>query len=41
VFVLLIKLTEVINDATHQNYAVPAFNVFGYEDAKAVIEAAE
>jgi fructose-bisphosphate aldolase class II len=36
-----VTLTDVIKDTTKKDFAVPAFNVFGYEDAKAVIAAAE
>lgn len=38
---MLVNLNEVLPQAAASNYAVPCFNVFGYEDAKAVIEAAE
>jgi len=38
---MLAKLDELLNDAVLRPYAVPAFNVFGYEDAAAVVEAAE
>lgn len=38
---MLVKLNEVLEYTLTNNYAVPAFNVFGYEDAKAVIDAAE
>ncbi|WP_254450631.1 class II fructose-bisphosphate aldolase [Cohnella herbarum] len=34
-------LRELIQDASGGHYAIPAFNVFGYEDAVAVIRAAE
>jgi len=38
---MLVKLNDVLKHALTKNYAVPAFNIFGYEDAKAVINAAE
>ncbi|GIN71562.1 fructose-bisphosphate aldolase [Bacillus sp. J14TS2] len=38
---MLAKLNEVLKDTLTHNYAIPAFNVFGYEDAIAVIAAAE
>lgn len=38
---MLVNLTEIINDAVEEDYAVPAFNIFGYEDAIAVVRAAE
>lgn len=38
---MLATLTDVMKDTMKKPFAVPAFNVFGYEDAKAVIEAAE
>lgn len=38
---MLVTLKEVLHHSMEKPYAVPAFNVFGYEDAKAVIEAAE
>jgi fructose-bisphosphate aldolase, class II len=34
-------MKKIIKDATENNRSVAAFNVFGYEDAKAVIDAAE
>ncbi|MGL6120371.1 MAG: class II fructose-bisphosphate aldolase, partial [Fusobacteriaceae bacterium] len=38
---LLVTLNEILEDAKDNNYIVPAFNVYGFEDAKAVIEVAE
>ncbi|MFS0862167.1 class II fructose-bisphosphate aldolase [Fredinandcohnia sp. 179-A 10B2 NHS] len=38
---MLAKLTDVLQGTIENKYAIPAFNVFGYEDAQAVIEAAE
>src|SRR5690625_4381864 len=38
---MLASLTDVMKFSLTENYAVPAFNIFGYEDAKAVIDAAE
>lgn len=38
---MLINMKKMVADAAAANYAIPAFNVFGYEDAKAVVEAAE
>ncbi|QUW21504.1 class II fructose-bisphosphate aldolase family protein [Sporosarcina sp. Marseille-Q4063] len=38
---MLVNLNEVLRDTLTMDYAVPAFNIFGYEDAKAIIEAAE
>ncbi|MFS0821523.1 class II fructose-bisphosphate aldolase [Bacillus sp. 1P02SD] len=38
---MLAKLTDVLTGTIESNYAIPAFNVFGYEDAQAVIQAAE
>ncbi|MDV2682892.1 class II fructose-bisphosphate aldolase [Alkalihalophilus lindianensis] len=38
---MLVTLTDVLKDSKEKGYAVPAFNVFGYEDAKACILAAE
>lgn len=38
---MLVDMKQMVNDAANAHYAVPAFNVFGYEDAKAVVEAAE
>lgn len=38
---MLVSLNELLPDAAKSSSAVPCFNVFGYEDAKAVVEAAE
>lgn len=38
---MLVNLNELLPDAANAGYAIPCFNVFGYEDAKAVVEAAE
>ncbi len=38
---MIVTLNDVLKYTMEKSYAVPAFNVFGYEDAKAVIEAAE
>ena len=38
---MLVNMKDILKDATENNRSVAAFNVFGYEDAKAVIEAAE
>lgn len=38
---MLVNLTDLMQPALTQGYAVPCFNVFGYEDALAVIKAAE
>jgi len=38
---MLVNLNEVLPQAAASDYAVPCFNVFGYEDAKAVLEAAD
>ncbi|SHD76203.1 class II fructose-bisphosphate aldolase [Schnuerera ultunensis] len=38
---MLVNMKEILKDAVKNNRSVAAFNVFGYEDAKAVIEAAE
>ncbi|PAB58245.1 class II fructose-bisphosphate aldolase [Anaeromicrobium sediminis] len=38
---MLVNMVEILKEANKNNKAVPGFNVFGYEDAKAVIEAAE
>ncbi|SYX81593.1 class II fructose-bisphosphate aldolase [Paenibacillus alvei] len=38
---MLVTLTEMMQGLPERNAAVPAFNVFGYEDASAVIAAAE
>jgi fructose-bisphosphate aldolase class II len=38
---MLVTLKEIINDAADKDYAVPAFNIFGYEDIIPVVTAAE
>lgn len=38
---MLVTLKEITRDAMNSDYIVPAFNVYGFEDAKAVIQAAE
>ncbi|MFT6347979.1 MAG: fructose-bisphosphate aldolase class II [Psychromonas sp.] len=38
---MLVNLNHILPAAAASNYAVPCFNVFGYEDARAVVEAAE
>lgn len=38
---MLVSLKELLPQAADSNYSVPCFNVFGYEDARAVVEAAE
>jgi fructose-bisphosphate aldolase class II len=38
---MLVDLRGLVNDAAEREYALPAFNVFGYEDAIAVVRAAE
>ncbi|WP_407272090.1 ketose-bisphosphate aldolase [Radiobacillus sp. PE A8.2] len=38
---MLVKLNDVLQGTIAGGYAVPAFNVFGYEDAKSIIDAAE
>lgn len=38
---MLVTLNDVLKHTMTKDYAVPAFNVFGYEDSKAVIAAAE
>jgi len=38
---MLVNLNELLPEAAASDYAVPCFNVFGYEDARAVIDAAE
>jgi fructose-bisphosphate aldolase, class II len=39
--VLLAQLSEVLEGTIEGKYAIPAFNVYGYEDAKPIVEAAE
>ncbi|MCP3686782.1 MAG: hypothetical protein GY784_00065, partial [Gammaproteobacteria bacterium] len=38
---MLANLSELLLPALERGYAVACFNVFGYEDARAVVEAAE
>ncbi len=38
---MLVHLRELVEEAAAREYAVPAFNVFGYEDTIAVVRAAE
>jgi len=38
---MLVNLNDILPDAAASDYAVPCFNVFGYEDARAVVDAAE
>lgn len=38
---MLVTLKEILNEAANNSYAVAGFNVFGYEDAVMVIEAAQ
>lgn len=38
---MLVNLKEIMRAAVDKNRIIPAFNVFGYEDAKVVIEVAE
>lgn len=38
---MLVNLNDVLKGTLTKDYAVPAFNVFGYEDANSVIKAAE
>jgi fructose-bisphosphate aldolase class II len=38
---MLVTLKEIINDAAGQDYAIPAFNIFGYEDIFPVVSAAQ
>ena len=38
---MLVNLNDLLPQAAASNYSVPCFNVFGFEDAKAVVEAAE
>ena len=38
---MLVNFKEMLEKAADSDYAIPGFNVFGYEDAIAVIEAAE
>lgn len=38
---MLAYMKELVQEAAKADYAIPAFNVFGYEDAAAVVRAAE
>ncbi|WP_116472639.1 class II fructose-bisphosphate aldolase [Zobellella maritima] len=38
---MLVNLNDLLPEAAASNFSVPCFNVFGYEDARAVVEAAE
>ena len=38
---MLVTLKEILKEASNKEYAIPGFNVFGYEDAAMVIEAAQ
>jgi fructose-bisphosphate aldolase class II len=38
---MLVNLNDVLPEAAEGDYAIPCFNVFGYEDARAVVDAAE
>lgn len=38
---MLVNLKDLLPEAAAGDFAVPCFNVFGYEDAKAVVEATE
>jgi fructose-bisphosphate aldolase class II len=38
---MLVNLNDILPQAADGNYAVPCFNTFGYEDARAIVEAAE
>lgn len=38
---MLVNMKDMVKEAAKSNCAIPGFNVFGYEDAKMVIEAAE
>lgn len=38
---MLVSMKEMVEEAARNDYAIPAFNVFGYEDAISVIRAAE
>ena len=38
---MLVNLNQILPDAASADYAVPCFNIFGYENGLAVIEAAE
>ncbi len=38
---MLVTLNEILKEASYNGYAIAGFNVFGYEDAIMVVEAAE
>tara|TARA_R110001583_G_scaffold446_10_gene4222 strand:+ start:4336 stop:5163 length:828 start_codon:yes stop_codon:yes gene_type:complete len=38
---MLVNLNDVLPEAAASDYAVPCFNIFGYEDARAIVDAAE
>jgi len=38
---MISNLKDILLPASNQGYAVACFNVFGFEDSKAVIDAAE
>ncbi|PSV49635.1 class II fructose-bisphosphate aldolase [Photobacterium indicum] len=38
---MLVNLNDLLPQAAASDYSVPCFNVFGYEDARAVVDAAE
>ncbi len=38
---MLVRMKELLQEAAEANHAIPAFNVFGYEDAIAAVRAAE
>ncbi len=38
---MLVNMKKIVEDAAKAEYAVPGFNVFGYEDAAAIVAAAE
>jgi fructose-bisphosphate aldolase class II len=38
---MLVNLNDILPQAADSKYAVPCFNAFGYEDARAIVEAAE
>ncbi|MFT2109570.1 class II fructose-bisphosphate aldolase [Marinomonas sp. 2405UD68-3] len=38
---MLVTLNEILPDAANSNYAIPCCNVFGYEEGRAIVDAAE
>ncbi len=38
---MLVSLTQILEVARDRNHAVPSINVFGYEDGRAIVDAAE